>query len=326
MVSRGRRQPRWLVWAWGSVLLLLLANQLHHRHRVVRSTQPTLLPPGDLTPAMAGALVRGHIRPVLQQATILALACRHVLVLEPIGEHWVAIHLLSDQHLNGAIEQTVWHALLLEATPEHFVSDVTLKQYNADWAVAGEVVRQELVSEGYFEAQARRWQGCFGVLGTCGLIAAFFELLATGIGRENWGWLGFGVFVAGAVVAFLGAYHVPETTVAGEQAGAPWRNYLAGLEAAAHHPEQEVDLNQATPYALALGASRFLAHRLRLAEQRGYHPAWLGTLDQTQQRPSGFYRYWQAFSRDLRPPARVLFTSNRAGFRLGAKLHMLDHD
>lgn len=298
------------------IFTLILFTRISHARKVVRPARQTIVPPGDLAPALAGALMRGHIRPVLQQATILDLACRKALVIEPIAEHWVALHLLSEKRLQGNIERCVWDVLSREATPEGFVSDVVMKQYNANWAVAGEAVRQELIKRGWYNPRAIRWRIGFCKLGTLGLVIAFFDFLFAGIGQEIWGFGGVGLFLADAIALFISAYYVSETTALGEQMAATWRGYLAGLEAAARQTDADLDLDRAMPYALALGARRFLRQRLQLADTQGYIPVWLGKRDEAQQNYPGFYPYWRAFYHDMCPPSRVLFTSSRNGFKV----------
>ncbi len=191
-----------------------------------------------------------------------------------------------------------------------------MQQFNADWAVAGEVVRQELIKRGCYDPRAGNRSRMLTTLGFFGLVAAFSTFLFTGPNWHFWGFAWMGVFFIGAIAAFIGAYHVPETTPLGEQMAAPWRAYRAGLEMAAGQQNIDLDLDQATPYALALGAKRFLTRYLRKAEAQGYIPAWLGRLDKTQRKQPGFYRYWRAFEHDMRPPSRILGTSSRNGFRV----------
>jgi hypothetical protein len=63
-----------------------------------------------------------------------------------------------------------------------------------------------------------------------------------------------------------------------------------------------VDLDEAMPYAVAMGAQGALKKHLERASGEGYAPAWLGRTGDTWGRDDGgFYPYWVAFHSSVAP-------------------------
>ena len=64
-------------------------------------------------------------------------------------------------------------------------------------------------------------------------------------------------------------------------------------------PEPDFDLDEALPYAVAMGATALLDGHLKRASERGYAPAWFVRSDELT--PTSFYPYWVVLHASLAP-------------------------
>lgn len=111
-------------------------------------------------------------------------------------------------------------------------------------------------------------------------------------------------FLAGGIAAFIWGYAIPDTTVEGEIAAAPWRGYRASVVDQAYEPNLETDL----PYIVGMGILSKLAPRLKAASERGYSPAWFHASGDGADghnnhyvTATGFYPYWLVFHSSMTP-------------------------
>jgi uncharacterized membrane protein YgcG len=299
----------------------LVLWRLLHSPRRTRLPVPTVQRPDDLPPALAGALVAGRI-PTRQlfAATILDLARRGALAIEPVDasqpSHGVQIRLLRGAGMTAPFEQEGWRLLQCEAhngvVPRERMSRLLLNTGRFR-----SLLRDELVARGWFDpaASPRRHRLLIG--GTLDIVVSLAALLLVFIGQpwEMFLNLAVGLLVAIlSVVAFALAASMPETSALGELAAAPWRAYRAGLLHAWRHPDVAIDLDEALPYAVALGATHGLNKRLQEASKQGYSPAWF-------LRPApvddgvypGFYPYWVTWHASFFPAGSSGAESGVAG-------------
>jgi hypothetical protein len=71
-------------------------------------------------------------------------------------------------------------------------------------------------------------------------------------------------------------WRLPETTRAGEARAAAWRGYARGIQSAARGAIPVSELDDALPYAVALGVARATNRHLADARRAGYSQSWLG--------------------------------------------------
>jgi hypothetical protein len=114
--------------------------------------------------------------------------------------------------------------------------------------------------------------------------------------------IGGALFLVAGLAAYIRGYAVPDTTVEGEIAAAPWRAYRDSVSAREYEPNLDKDL----PYIVALGLVAKLTPRLKAASERGYSPSWFHGLDGQERQgwgtpAMGFYPYWVVFHASAAP-------------------------
>jgi uncharacterized membrane protein YgcG len=267
----------------------------------------TLASPGDLPPAMAGALVQGRVSDAQIEATILDFARRGLLVIEPTDAVTIRLRLVAHPKDMTGYEHQVWTSLNERATgDERSLSREDLAEMHQDWSSPKDQLRRELTERGWYDPQgaaARRWP--LYILGLVASLGVFIGLLLILWSQEGWALIGTAICVSTTLAAFFFGYRVPDTTAEGMIAAAPWRAYRESVAAQTYEPNLDADL----PYIVALGLRDQLAPRLKAASERGYAPTWFRPLSADHQKagagtgfaPLGFYPYWIAFHTSLAP-------------------------
>jgi uncharacterized membrane protein YgcG len=259
----------------------------------------SLAPPATLSPAMAGALLKGRVTDAQMEGTLLDFARRGLLVIEPAGQKKVRVELLGDGKDLTGYEQDLWSALSSHAdTKYRTVFSDELRDIRKDWGATKSILRRELIERGWYDpetAGARRRP--FYIAGAFGMLGAAVGVLLILLSQEGWAAIGLAVFLTASTLAFVRGYMVPNTTVEGEIAAAQWRGYAASVSDRAYEPNLDTDL----PYIVALGLLGKMAPRLKAASERGYSPSWFrAPADQTIP-ATGFYPYWIVFHTSMTP-------------------------
>ncbi len=301
---------------WFVVRLRRLPPLSSARDEVGGREDPRELAGGELSPAMAGALINGRVNDALIEATILDFGRRGLLVLEPTGANTVRVRLQGSAAGLTDYEQTTWRDLVELAGGERgTISSEQLTHLRDGWSTVKTVLRRELIERGWYDptgATARRQPlYLLGVLGMAGAAAAVVLLL---LSREGWAAIGLLIFLAASVAAFVSGHAVRDTTVEGEIAAAPWRGYVASVTAHDYQPNLDTDL----PYFVALGLLGRLAPRLKAASERGYSPSWFRAHEEREHdthtvAAGGFYPYWLAFHSSATPAPRGGASGGYAG-------------
>lgn len=271
--------------------------------------------PGDLPPAMAGALVRGRVSDAQIEATILDFARRGLLVLEPDGAKKALVRLQGGGGDLTGYERDTWNALVELAGGDHgMIAGSGLARLRQGWGAPKAELRRELIERGWYDpaaASARRRP--LYIAGALGMVGAAVALLLMILSKEGWAAVGLVVFAGAGVTAFVLGYAVRDTTVEGEMAAAHWRAYRAIVTAGDYEPNLDTDL----PYIVALGIVGKLASRLKAASERGYAPSWFrgpGPEREGHYTPVvGFYPYWIAFHASAAPASSGSATGGYGG-------------
>ena len=286
----------------GGVLALFSFRSWGGRPAPVAPGVPTTSRPGDLPPALVGALTARRIEPgTLAEATLLDFARRGALAIVPQGEKAIAVRLLTAARPQLPFEQIVWSALMREADTDGMVPAKRVAQATKSRKEFAGAIDREMHARGWFDPAFRSRQIPLYIVGVISMVLAFGVLILASIGEQPWGFFGFIVLIlVGCVVLLLGAYY-PRTTAAGEAAAAPWQAYKAGLKSAARDQSQALDLDVVLPDAVAFGLVSALDRRLKEASARGYAPSWF--LRQSGQGNSfvAFYPYWILFHSSASP-------------------------
>lgn len=279
----------WAMWLWRA------------RARPVRDGAATVAPPNDLAPAAAGALVKRGVDDAQAEATILDLARRGALAIEPASHRRfrkkAQVRLRDYAAVRDTVEDSLWRTLTGAADPAGVVSPKKLSRMRKRkrWAAVAEALRSELQARGLFDPRAKARRRLLHGAGVGALLLAVAALVVAIIGAMEGGALTVVLLaLAGIMILRLGAAY-PETTAEGEQAAALWRGYRAGLRDRAPDLTSELNLDDALPYAVAMEDTAVFDKRLAQASAAGYVPAWLGWTRGNAVADGEFYPYWIAF-------------------------------
>lgn len=295
--------PLNLVAVLTSLALALFAGRTwRDRPRALASGPPTLQRPGTLPPAIVGALVARRIdAAALTEATILDLARRGALTVEPDGDKQVRLHLRDAPGGGLAFERALWTALSALADAEGRIPAARLRDLSKQHQALGAAVRAELEGRGWFDPAIDARRKPLYLAGTFALFAAVLAIVPSALGQQPWGFLAIGLFATvGLIVVILAAY-LPATTASGEESAAPWHGYKAGIRAADRDRERAIDLDALLPDAVAFGASSVLDRRLKEASREGYAPSWFVRQPGTSDGMVGFYPYWVVLHAGISP-------------------------
>jgi uncharacterized membrane protein YgcG len=314
-----------------NILALLLAILAFFAWRWVRDGARRLpakaeraTPPNDLAPALVGAIVRGRLTRDLLQATLFDLARKELIELTHDEKRGVVIRLNEhhQQHVEPGTEQAIWSLLEHSHASGGAISAEGLRKNRAGWGQVEIAIRKGLYSRDWFDPRFFERRRLLYALAVVASSFAFFVLFSSLAREDTWGLIGLGALVGVVVGCVALALFGPETTPKGEAAATQWRGYLRWLEETARNTAEHVDLDEALPYAVALGARRFLAKRFAWARRHGGAPSYLG-LDRIGDTTTAI-PLWRSIDRSLRPPLVPAYQQRWAiglwpGFGVGAR-------
>lgn len=265
------------------------------------SPMPTTMRPDSRPPAVAGALVEGRIDDRHLEATLLDLARRGAIAIEPVGKDKVQVRLIDRSALRAPFEEALWDALTECSDGGDVVSPKQLGSLRRAWGRAKEELRKQLEAEGLYDpAAGQRRRPVYLAAGVAMALAPLAFLLAV-VADEPLSVIGAVLLLLTSMVCFGLGSSIPDTTPAGAAAAAPWRGYENGIAAARNERAAVLDLDEIMPYAVAFGVVDALDKRLREASKAGYRPAWLGSTTSDGAWDGGFYPYWVGFHSSVTP-------------------------
>jgi uncharacterized protein (TIGR04222 family) len=296
----------------------LIARAFPKRRTSNLPVSPATAPPDKLPPALAGALVTGSVTDANISATILDLAARGALAIEPDGKKKVRIHLLDESLVRPGFEEGVWRSFAQRADESGIVADKQIGESRKDWGNIREVIKRDLLARGWFDPNAgsRRAPLYIGAVGL--VLLAIVALIFAAIAESFWALPAVVVLAVAAIVAFTAAVMIPNTTPEGDEIAAPWRGYQRYLKSSRKNPQVDLDLDTAVPYAVALGVTGDLDKRLKTASAEGYAPAWLGISQTNTAWANGFYPYWIIFNSSVTPTSSSVSSGGGASAGSGA--------
>jgi uncharacterized membrane protein YgcG len=304
------------------LLLVLWAFAIWRgRPRASIPESPTTVLPEQLAPALAGALATGHVRDEQLEATILDLAARGALSIEPVTEKLllverkqIRIRLDKPSLASGPTEEAVWAGLQTEADADGFVQPKRIASVRRRWPAARKALTHDLEARGWFDPRVTAHRAPLFIGGAVAFALAVAGAIVALIGDEVIGVIGPLVLALAGIVALAFAAGYPSVTIEGANAGVAWRGYRAGLRQARNVSELPFDLGEALPYAVAMGARAQVDGHLKRASANGYAPAWF-VCDSAAQ-PTGFYPYWVVLHSSLAPST---YGSSSSSFRFGRR-------
>jgi uncharacterized membrane protein YgcG len=263
---------------------------------------PTTTAPGSLHPAYAGALATGKVNDAQIEATVLELARRGALVIEPDAEEEdkAQIRLLDITKAETDFEARLL-SLLDEQSVDRVIRHKSLRSIRNQWGSVRAALRRDLEERGWFNPRATQLRLPFIVPGVIGILLAISIIVAVIIAGEPWPILGAGLLiVVSAIVLGLGSI-LPSTTREGEAEAIPWRGYRTGLTNARDSVYGEVDLDNAFPYIVAMSMAVKFQKHLKKASEAGYVPDWIGSREETRHFAAHWYIYWIALHTAMAP-------------------------
>jgi uncharacterized membrane protein YgcG len=297
------------------ILLILWAFAIWRgRPRASFPESPTTVLPEQLAPALAGALATRHVRDEQLEATILDLAARGALSIEPVNEKQllverkrIRIRLDTPSLASGPTEEAVWTGLQAEADENGVVQPKRIASVRRRWPAARKALTQDLETRGWFDPRASAHRAPLLIGGAVAFVLAAVGAIVAAVGDEPIGFIGPLVLALAGSAALAFAANYPSVTSEGANAGVAWRSYRAGMRQARNLSELEFDLGEALPYAVAMGARAQVDGHLKRASANGYAPAWFVRNSAAQ--PTGFYPYWVVLHSSLAPSASGSGTS-----------------
>ncbi|MGB6021477.1 MAG: TPM domain-containing protein [Ornithinimicrobium sp.] len=279
----------WAPWVSlvGALAALMAALRIF-RKRVsvtVPEQAPTTRRPGDLPPAVGGALALGGPAGSSLPATVIDLAGRGVLRIEPEPDgvpedqrdeeqakgakvEAVQIRLGEPGVLRAPVEKVVWRELAAHATHD-VVRGKALAKVSQKTGPVRDAVRHEMTERGWINPEASRAKNSLGVVVALMilLVAADLVLLAAGEALM----MLVGLIPATLVLLTAVVMIVRFSTLSGpgQQSAVPWRAYREGLVAAAKDPHATLDLDVAVPDLIATGRGAEIEQLLARAGERG---------------------------------------------------------
>lgn len=210
------------------------------------------------------------------------------------------MRLLGDGRDVTGYEQQIWNDLAGRADAnQRTVSGTALAELRTNWRWPKAELRRALTERGWYdpEGAAARRRPLY-IAGALGMVGVAVSVALLVLSQEGWAAIGLALFLAAGLAAFVRGYTVPNTTVEGEIAAAPWRGYAASVTDRAYEPNLDADL----PYIVALGLLGKLTPRLKAASERGHAPAWFRASEGSRGPTAvGFYPYWIAFHTGMAP-------------------------
>jgi uncharacterized membrane protein YgcG len=271
----------------------------HEAHSGIHRTTDR---PGELHPALAGALVATMIDNSQVEATILELAKHRAVAFEPDPENEKRVRLRLIDRSNGANE---FEFRLLDILAEEATGGVldvkALGASRTRWSEVQELMREDLRSVGWFNSEiaGRRWP--FYWTGIAASLAGLLFLIPIIVIENPWLFAGGGMLLlVGVFVAGAGASY-PETTPAGEQQAVQWRGYRDGLSRAAKLNYGTINLDDAFPYIVAFGLPHHYRKHFEQASEQGYVPMWVDARDRRHPVANNWFIYWNSFHRSVNP-------------------------
>lgn len=298
----------WLPWAAlvAAVGGALGAVPLFRRRQVSRAQAgpPTLdRPSGGLSPAVAGALVAGAPQATALPATLLDLAARGALVIEPEQEAGrfskpsIQVRLRRGGEVRDEVEAAVWRELENLASGD-VVPSKQLQELSGKTKGPFAAIRAQLDANGWDNPAAGRDRGALYGIGAVAFLLAIGALIVGGNGGH---WLGAGIATAllamVAVAAFVMGASYPTLSVAGQEAAAPWRAYRDGLKRAGKDEAIALDLDAALPDIVALNLGTSMDKRLKAAGSSGQTlRAFSGATGMRDGATIASFPFWVAFN------------------------------
>ncbi len=282
----------------GSVSLFRKRSQLN-----LPDLPSTTVRPGDLTPALAGALVAGAPQASATPATLVDLASRGALAIEPESEGGmfstpkVQVRLRDQGVVADDVESALWRQLEARGSIG-IVSSKDLARIAADTSPLKDVLDRQLLERGWKDPAAGKPRGILGMIGIAAIAGAVFCAIVAGSGGTWLPVIGAIAFGAAAIAAFWMSAKFSPLSLDGQDAARQWKAYRAGLKAGAADRMVYLDFDQVLPDVIAMNLGSAMDKRLKEATEAGVGlRAFSSTMQGSETHTMGaYFPFWVAFN------------------------------
>lgn len=268
----------WLPWAGVGVALAGIGGAFSlFRHRQTTNSpkhMPTTTRPGDLSPALAGALAHEGAQPSAFPATLLDLATRRALTFEAeseggaFSEPKIQVRLLDHTQVRDEVEEAVWAALEMKAEVG-LVSSKKLARAGADTTPMVAAIKARMGAEGWLDPEAPARKAWLMVIFVVAFALAVFFGIVAGAGGTWWPVIGTAALVGAGIAAIVLYSNYSSLSRCGQEAALPWTAYKEGLNAAAKDETIALDLNVVLADSVAMNLGSAMDDRLQEATKSG---------------------------------------------------------
>ncbi|HEV2529660.1 MAG TPA: TPM domain-containing protein [Thermomicrobiales bacterium] len=307
-----RSADSWLPWAAigaavsgaaGSLALFGRRNRSH-----AAKPQPTTTRPGSLTPALAASIFAGSPPVSVMSATLLDLAARDHLAIEPesaggtFSKPKIQVRLLDGSGITDLAEQAVWTELEKLAEGDRLVPSKQLEKLGSKAGATQKVLKGQMAANGWSDSQAASAQGgLFGISAVALVLAIFGFVVVATAEPSPWVFAAPAALAVIAVVAFVFGVMTSPLSVAGQEERARWQAYRDGVRDAAkdEHRVVDLDIDAILPDAVGMGFVGDLEKRLKAMGESGQpirafqHATGTGSPDYAT---TGYFPFWLAYS------------------------------
>ncbi len=307
-----RSVDTWVPWAAIGAAVLAAIGSIGLFGRRTRSTaakpQPTTTRPGSLTPALAASIVAGSPPVSVMSATLLDLAARGHLDIEPesaggtFSKPKIRVRLIDGREITDAAERAVWSELEKMAGTDGVVPSKELEKLGSKAGETQKVLKGQMREHGWKDDEAGKVQSGLFVIGTIALVLGVGQMILFALSEPSpWTIV---TLVALGIVAFgaltLG-FMTSRLSVAGQEEQARWRAYRDGVKDAAKDERRVVDLDidAILPDAVGMGFVSDLEKRLKAMGESGapirafQNATGTGNPDYVT---TGYFPFWLAYS------------------------------
>lgn len=268
--------------------------------------EKTSVPPTDLHPALAGALVNGRVDASQVEALMLDLARNGAIAIEPDESRWstkARLRILNQRRAFTAYELELLRILVEHAGEDQVLKNTDLGRAQSEWGEVQERIQHDLEETGWFDPNAGQKRAPLWITGIVGLgLGAIIAFVPLAVIEESWSLIGGGALGILGFILLIMAGSYPRTTPDGEREAVPWRGYQKGLREAAQQDYGAIDLDEAFPYIVSMGLTSSFKKHLEQASDAGYVPAWIVAEEhQRQVLANNWYIYWFAFHNSMHP-------------------------
>ncbi len=296
----------WFPWAAIGLAVagFVLSQALFRRRQTtdLSDQPPTTARPGNLTPALGAALASGSPQASAIPATLLDLAGRGALDIEPESEGGklskpkIQVRLVDRDLVRDDVEVEVWNTLAKRADDE-VVGSKNLQKVAADSKSVRKVFEDQMRHQGWRDPSAT---GNKTGLILIFLAAAGLAILSTIVAVSGEQWLpatGIVALVALAALAIYQFSNYSSLSKEGQEAAIPWKAYRNGLKLAAKANAVDLDLDAALADAVAMNLGSAMDDQLKAANESGRSFRAFSSRSGTNE--MAYFPFWIAFSSDV---------------------------